>query len=58
MNVMIQKSLPSKGSYQKTQVSGFLSAYLRDFITNLSYLRISFFKVMVYIFYRKEILLI
>ena len=42
MNVMIQKSLPSKGTYQKAQVSGYLSTYLRDFITNLSYLRISF----------------
>ena len=43
MNVMIQKSLPSKGFYQKTQVPGFFSTFLRDFITNLSYLRISFF---------------
>jgi hypothetical protein len=28
MNVMIQKSLLSKGTYQKTQVSGYLSTYV------------------------------
>ena len=28
MNVMIQKSLFSKGTYQKAQVSGYLSTYV------------------------------